>query len=68
MYFLYGVCFIQGKQSAGIGSIYPSGFWPPYAYIYWPFGFRLNCYDLTKDFVEECLPASKTAAAKVAVN
>jgi hypothetical protein len=43
-------------------------FWPPYAYIYWPFGFRLNCYDLTKDFVEECLPASKPAPPKVAAN
>jgi hypothetical protein len=31
-------------------------FWPPFAYIYWPFGFRLNCYDLTKDFIEECQP------------
>ncbi len=29
-------------------------FWPPYAIVYWPFGFRLDCYDLTKDFVEEC--------------
>ena len=43
-------------------------FWPPYAYIYWPFGFRLNCYDLTKDFVEECLPPSQPAPPKVAAN
>jgi hypothetical protein len=41
----------------------PSGFrissifWPPYAYIYWPVGFRFECYDLTdtkKEFVEKC--------------
>lgn len=44
-------------------------FWPPYAYIYWPFGFRLNCYDLTKDFVEEC-PTRKggDTPAKVSSN
>lgn len=32
-------------------------FWPPYAYIYWPIGFRFQCYDLsdpTKEFVEKC--------------
>jgi len=32
-------------------------FWPPYAYIYWPFGFSFDCYDLTnikKEFVEKC--------------
>jgi hypothetical protein len=22
-------------------------FWPPYAYIYWPFGFSFDCYDLS---------------------
>jgi hypothetical protein len=32
-------------------------FWPPYAYIYWPVGFRFNCYDLSdpkKEFIEKC--------------
>ena len=34
-------------------------FWPPFAfaYIYWPVGFRFDCYDLTnpkKEFVEKC--------------
>jgi hypothetical protein len=43
-------------------------FWPPYAYIYWPFGFRLNCYDLTKDFVEECLPAIKKDLTNISAN
>lgn len=43
-------------------------FWPPYAYIYWPFGFRLNCYDLTKDFVEECLSKKNNEVAKAATN
>lgn len=44
-------------------------FWPPYAYIYWPFGFRLNCYDLTKDFVEECPPQkSKIEQTKISSN
>lgn len=43
-------------------------FWPPYAYIYWPFGFRLNCYDLTKDFVEECLPINKKEPTNVSAN
>jgi len=42
-------------------------FWPPYAYIYWPFGFRLNCYDLTKDFVEECFPVVQPEQPKVSV-
>lgn len=34
-------------------------FWPPYAYIYWPVGFRFECYDLTdpkREFVEKCPP------------
>jgi hypothetical protein len=43
-------------------------FWPPYAYIYWPFGFRLECYDLTKDFVEECPKKSGETPAKVSLN
>jgi hypothetical protein len=34
-------------------------FWPPYAFIYWPIGFRLDCYDLTKDFIAECAPSKK---------
>ncbi len=32
-------------------------FWPPYALIYWPMGFRFDCYDLSdpaKKFVEKC--------------
>jgi hypothetical protein len=32
-------------------------FWPPYAYIYWPIGFRFKCYDLSdpkKEFIEKC--------------
>lgn len=43
-------------------------FWPPYAFVYWPFGFRLNCYDLTKDFVEECLSPPKPEPARGAAN
>jgi len=41
-------------------------FWPPYAYIYWPVGFRFKCYDLSdpmKEFIEKCgttIAASKT--------
>jgi hypothetical protein len=34
-----------------------SVFWPPYALIYWPVGFRLECYDLTdikKEIIEQC--------------
>jgi hypothetical protein len=32
-------------------------FWPPYALIYWPVGFGLDCYDLSdpkKEFTERC--------------
>lgn len=32
-------------------------FWPPYAYLYWPVGFGLDCYDLSnpqKEFIEGC--------------
>lgn len=32
-------------------------FWPPYAYLYWPVGFGLDCYDLSnpnKEFIEAC--------------
>jgi hypothetical protein len=42
-------------------------FWPPYAYIYWPVGFRFKCYDLSdpkKEFIEKCgtpITAAKTA-------
>lgn len=43
-------------------------FWPPYAFIYWPFGFRLNCYDLTKDFVEECQSSNKMGPSKASPN
>jgi hypothetical protein len=41
-------------------------FWPPYAYIYWPVGFRFKCYDLSdpkKEFIEKCgtpITATKT--------
>jgi len=45
----------QGKLESQFRII--SIFWPPYAFIYWPLGFRLNCYDLSdvnKDFIEEC--------------
>jgi hypothetical protein len=31
-------------------------FWPPYAYIYWPVGFRFDCYDLSdmnRQFIEK---------------
>lgn len=34
-----------------------SVFFPPYALIYWPIGFKLKCYDLSdikKEFTEEC--------------
>jgi hypothetical protein len=34
-----------------------SVFFPPYAILYWPVGFRFNCYDLTnpkKEFIERC--------------
>jgi hypothetical protein len=34
-----------------------SVFWPPYALIYWPMGFRFDCYDLSdpkKEFIEKC--------------
>ncbi|OGW26486.1 MAG: hypothetical protein A2X56_01830 [Nitrospirae bacterium GWC2_57_13] len=29
-------------------------FWPPYALIYWPVGFRYSCYDLTQTVIVEC--------------
>lgn len=44
----------EGKLQAEFRVV--SIFWPPYAFIYWPVGFKLSCYDLTKDFIEECLP------------
>ncbi|HAK58842.1 MAG TPA: hypothetical protein DCO77_00440 [Nitrospiraceae bacterium] len=45
----------KGRLPSGfrISSI----FWPPYAYIYWPVGFRFKCYDLSdtkKKFIEKC--------------
>lgn len=43
----------EGKLPAQFRIV--SIFWPPYSIIYWPFGFKLDCYDLTKEFVEECL-------------
>ncbi len=42
-------------------------FWPPYAAIYWPFGFSFDCYDLSdpkKEFIEKC-PASQTPEKKI---
>lgn len=39
-------------------------FWPPYAMLYWPFGFSLDCYDLSdlkKEFIEKC-PTSEASA------
>ncbi|HTF99128.1 MAG TPA: hypothetical protein VK654_00915 [Nitrospirota bacterium] len=44
-------------------------FWPPYAYIYWPVGFRLDCYDLSdpkKEFIEKC--PKREAMEKKAAN
>jgi hypothetical protein len=43
-------------------------FWPPYAVIYWPFGFRMECYDLTKEFIEECPPLNITGQPKQTSN
>lgn len=43
-------------------------FWPPYAYIYWPVGFRFDCYDLSdpkKEFVEKCPVHEKKPAGNV---
>jgi hypothetical protein len=37
-------------------------FWPPYAFIYWPIGFGLDCYDLSdpkKEFIEKCSAPKK---------
>ena len=31
-----------------------SVFWPPYAAIYWPFGFACDCYDFYNDENECC--------------
>ncbi|MBI5204432.1 MAG: hypothetical protein HZA11_05895 [Nitrospirae bacterium] len=39
-------------------------FWPPYAYIYWPIGFRFKCYDLSdpkKQFIEKCATPEELA-------
>jgi len=44
-----------------------SVFWPPYALIYWPFGFRFDCYDLSdpkKEFVEKCPTHDKITTKK----
>ncbi|HUJ18370.1 MAG TPA: hypothetical protein VL197_10300 [Nitrospirota bacterium] len=45
------------KDKLPSGFRITSIFWPPYAYIYWPVGFRFACYDLSdpkKEFVEKC--------------
>ena len=46
----------EGKLSAGfrIASI----FWPPYAILYWPAGFRDSCYDLTGPVPVRCSQGS----------
>ena len=50
-------------------------FWPFYAFIYWPAGFRFDCYDLSdvnRQFVEKCaarddIPKSNAAQPTKAV-
>jgi hypothetical protein len=42
-------------------------FWPPYAYIYWPVGFRFKCYDLSdpkKEFIEQCAGPGESTKRK----
>lgn len=44
-------------------------FWPPYAYIYWPVGFSLDCYnlsDINKGFVEKCPTREEAVKEKTA--
>jgi hypothetical protein len=58
---------IQGDKIAKSGKL-PSSFriwsvfFPPYAVIYWPFGFSFDCYDLSnpqKEFIEKCATRAK---------
>ncbi len=51
------------KDKLPSGFRISSIFWPPYAYIYWPVGFRFKCYDLSnlqKEFVENCAKQGPT--------
>jgi hypothetical protein len=42
-----GTVVQTGKLASSFRIV--SIFWPPYAFIYWPFGYDLELYDLTKD-------------------
>lgn len=42
----------SGKLRTGFRAA--SLFWPPYAFLYWPRGFRFDCYDLTKAVPASC--------------
>ena len=42
----------EGKMRAKFRPA--SIFWPPAAMIYWPIGFRQNCYDFTSGKATEC--------------
>lgn len=46
----------EGKMRAKFRPA--SIFWPPFAILYWPIGFRLACNDLTGDVAAECSTAT----------
>jgi hypothetical protein len=59
-----GTMIKEGKMRAKFRPA--SIFWPPFAILYWPIGFRSACNDLTGDRPIECSPETlhelKTAA------
>ncbi len=42
----------EGKMRAKFRPA--SIFWPPVAIAYWPMGFRMDCYDLTIEYPNNC--------------
>jgi hypothetical protein len=61
---------VQGEKVIKEGQL-PSKFrivsifWPPYGFIYWPIAFRFDCYDLSRELVEKCLPSETSEKGNV---
>lgn len=54
-----GAVIRKGKMRAKFRPA--SIFWPPFAILYWPIGFRLACNDLTGDVAAECSSSTSQA-------
>ncbi len=47
-----GEIISEGKMRAKFRPA--SIFWPPFAILYWPIGFQLDCNDLTVSYTHAC--------------